>query len=270
MFKKKKYDEADISNRQTHDDYVSSRNKKPRSFLWFLVTSLILLVGLVLIGMYLAYTHPYFSIDNIVVNGNKEVTDEQIIEAIGLDKNQNIFKLNASEVTKKVESIDKISNVKTSKVLPNKLKITLSETSDLGYIAVDKGYLIISGDMMINRHEPTLEESDKDKLIKISNASYSTLAIGYKVSEDSKELEFIKKLLDQELVNVTKEIDFGNTNNNLNMRVNVDTIIDFGKIEDIEYKFSLLEKIMVDLKSKGIKAKEIILNGTSNPVIVTE
>lgn len=270
MFKKKKYDESDLSNRKIRDEHIADKKKKPRSFLWILGTSILLIGGLILIGLYLGYTHPYFTIDNIVVSGNKLVTDEQIIEAAALPKDQNILKLDASTINAKVEALDNISNVKTTKILPDTLKITLSESSDFGYIHVDKGYLIVSGDLLINRHEPELKEKDKNKLIKISNASYSTLAIGYKVSEDKNELEFIRKLIDQELVNVTREIDFGNKIKDLKMKVNQDTIIDFGKIDDLDYKFSLIEKIMVDLKSKGIKSKEIILNGTSNPVIVTD
>lgn len=270
MFKKKKYDDSDLANRKIREEHVADKNKKSRSFIWIMGTSILLIGGLILIGLYLGYTHPYFTIDNIVVSGNKVVTDEQIIEAAAVPKDQNILKLDASSITAKVEALDNISNVKTTKVLPDTLKITLTESTDFGYIHVDKGYLIVSGDLVINRHEPELKEKDKSKLIKISNASYSTLAIGYKVSEDKNELEFIRKLIDQELVKVTKEIDFGNKIKDLKMKVNQDTIIDFGKIDDLDYKFSLIEKIMVDLKSKGIKSKEIILNGTSNPVIVTD
>ncbi|MDO5718009.1 MAG: FtsQ-type POTRA domain-containing protein [Tissierellia bacterium] len=270
MFKNKNKDYRDLSDRQIHSEFVAKKNKKSRSFVWVLSTSVILILGIVVIGIYLGLTHPYFYVDNIEISGNRDISDEEIIETAAIQKNQNIFRMDASKIRTKIQGMDKVLTVKTSKIIPDTIRIEVTEKTDLGYIHVDNGYLIITGDLKIDRHVPELSEEDKDKLIKFSNAGYSTLAIGYKVSNENKEIEFIKALIDQELLKVTDEIDFGSETNELKLRVNHDTIVDFGKIEDIEYKFSLIEKIMVDLKQKGIKAKEIIINHTQNPVVVKE
>lgn len=266
LFKKKN----DIENMDFEQE-AKPRKKKTGAFKWILSVSLFIVVGLVLIGVFLGLTHPYFRVEEIDIQGNRSIEDSEIEKASGITKQENIFKLDINKVARGIKELKDISSVEVTKLIPNKIQIKVTETSDFAYIKVDEGYLIVRGDLTIDRLEKNLNDTDKNKLIRLSNAGYKELALGNKATEKETEKEFLTVLKNHsELADVTKEIDFGTGDNGIIFRVNQETNINFGKAEDLDYKFTLVEKIMLDLKEKNVHAKEIIINNTQNPVIVTD
>lgn len=247
-----------------------NESKKGRIFTKFILYLLIGLVGLVLISTYLGLTHSYFNIDQVTVKGNRVVTDEEIVSAAKLTNRPNIFQYDAKKAQIDVYNLEHIEDAKITKVFPSKVEIQVVEQFDLGYIPVENGFLIVGGDLKISRHEENLSVEQLDKLIRISNAGYSKLSVGNYVSDILAEREFLEDLINQNLLPVTKEIDFGKENDDVKMRVNTNTVIEFGPLANHNYKFMLLEKIMIDLKEKDTKAIEILLNVGDNPVVVTE
>lgn len=267
MFNKKK---NKFEDRQSHQEFIESRSRKPRTFLWILTTFFIIALGLSGIGVYLGLSHPYFEIKNLDLSGNRNISYEEIKESLGSYMGENIFSTKTSDVENKLRENPKIVSCEVKKILPNKLKINLVENVDLAYISVDNGYLVVGGDLMINRHEGDLTEEEKDKMIRIMNAGYDTLSIGNKLTSKEDEISFIKSLLDHDLSKYTRELDFGEIENSVKIRVNSETWVSLGDTSDPDYKFSLVESILSDLKSKNVKAKEIILNGTDNPIVVMD
>lgn len=246
------------------------KKKKKNNSKWIAFTSLFIIIGLILMGAFLALTHDYFKTgDDIVVKGNILLKDEEIIEKANISK-ENFFKLNTKNIENNIKQLDNIKSVKVEKLLPNKIVINVVEDADFAYVSVDKGYLIISSDLIVDRLEKKLSEEQQNKLIKIINASYDSLQIGAKITSSPREEEFLKTLIDKDLYTVTKEIDFGEAEDDVKLRVNSHTIISFGKLEDYDYKFSLIEKIIIDLKEKKISPKEIILKDTDNPIVVKD
>lgn len=270
MFKKKQDVKDVLADRLSHDEYVTQKNKKSRAFLWILTTSLLLVIGLGLIGVYLSLTHPFFHVEYVDVRGNHALTDEEIVQAIGIPEGQNVFLANTTQMEEFIKPLPGIISVDVKKVLPNSLLVTVVEEFDLGYIDVEDGYLIVGGDLLIKRHEGELPEGTKNRLIKISNARYETLAIDNLVTEDRNEQRFLRDLIDRELYKITREVDFGSEASSVRMVVNSNTIVEYGRPEDNEYKFMLIEKLIVDTREKGLRAKEIILTSGVNPVIVTD
>lgn len=104
-------------------------------------------------GSFLALTHDYFKTgDDIVVKGNILLKDEEIIEKANISK-ENFFKLNTKNIENNIKQLDNIKSVKVEKLLPNKIVINVVEDADFAYVSVDKGYLIISSDLIVDRLE---------------------------------------------------------------------------------------------------------------------
>lgn len=257
-------------DRMSHEQYVQSKNseKKTSIFPWILLTFIILFVGIGLIFMYMANNHSYFNLDIVTINGNTALSDEDIIQAMDLGDNPNIFKTETSVLESKVLSLEGIEKVEISKYMPDRLVVEVVEDVDFAFITVEDGYLIINGSMLIDRHVHEITEEMNDKLIRVSNASYDSLSIGQSISNDNDEINFLSKLLNHQLFTIIQEVDFGESFDNVKMTTEGGLKISFGTLDESDYKFSIIENIIDDLNKKGIRAEEIILDAGQNPIIV--
>lgn len=248
---------------------VKKRNF-PTSLLWILVTFLILAIGLAIIAVSLGLKHPYFKVDNFEINGNIINTDEEIISQLDSVKDKSIFSVKTDEVKKNIESLGNIESVEVKKVMPDTIKIDIVEDEYIGYIQVDNGYLLIGANLKVEQHVEELSEEEKDSLIKISNAGYDVLSIGSDVSSQDREMVFLTDLINHVLRKITTEVDFITESDKVIIKLKPGTIVEFGELKETDYKIALIEKVISDLQSKDITAKEIILDGTPNPIVVTE
>ena len=163
-----------------------------------------------------------------------------------------------------------IESVEVKKVMPDTIKIDIVEDEYIGYIQVDNGYLLVGANLKVEEHVEELSEEEKDSLIKISNASYDVLSIGSDVSSLDREMVFLSDLINHVLRKITTEVDFITETDKVIIKLKPGTIVEFGELKEADYKIALIEKVISDLQSKDISAKEIILDGTPNPIVVTE
>lgn len=154
MFSNNDYD---IDNKTIEDEKYNKKRKKKNNSKWIAFTSLFIIIGLILMGAFLALTHDYFKTgDDIVVKGNILLKDEEIIEKANISK-ENFFKLNTKNIENNIKQLDNIKSVKVEKLLPNKIVINVVEDADFAYVSVDKGYLIISSDLIVDRLEKKIK-----------------------------------------------------------------------------------------------------------------
>lgn len=251
------------------ENKVKKRNL-PTSLLWILVTFLILAIGLAVIAVSLGLRHPYFKVDKFEINGNIIKSDEEILEEISSVKDESIFSVKSDQVKATIENMGNIESVEVKKVMPDKLKIDIVEDEYIGYIQVDNGYLLIGANLKVEEHVDNLSEDEKDSLIKISNASYDVLSLGSEFSSLDREVTFLNDLINHVLRKITKEVDFITESDKVILKLKSGTTVEFGELKETDYKIALVEKVISDLQSKDISAKEIILDGTPNPIVVTE
>lgn len=252
------------------DRKKTKKKKKPTSFLWILGTFLVLLLGLAIIAVALGLNHPYFDIDREVVKGNITKTDDEIIDIIGLKDGENIFKFDAKKAEAKLKNEGDYSSVEVKKQLPDTLLIDIVEKETIGYVNVKNGYLLVGADLKIKDYTEDLKDEEKDNLIRIINAGYDELTIGNKVTALSKEEDFLRNLTNHPLASITKEVDFGGEAGKATMLIKPNILVNFGDLKENDYKIALLERVVEDIQKKDIKAKEIILDSTPNPIVVTE
>ncbi len=112
-----------------YDRYGAARpKKKRRSF--FAPLSFLLVVAAIVFGMGV-----FFRVQTIEVSGTVSYTDEQIIEASGIDVGDNLFFINRSSASSRIFSrLSYVEAASIERILPNKIVITVEESYALAYV----------------------------------------------------------------------------------------------------------------------------------------
>lgn len=114
--------------------------------LWhhFWVGSIIVMIlaGLsitLLIGYLVALSTPFFRLEDVNFQGNKQVSQVELLQKGGLEDKLNILSLNLGEVKKKMEGIPWVKSVQLRRELPNKLLVLVQERQPLSLVLVNGG-----------------------------------------------------------------------------------------------------------------------------------
>ena len=105
----------------------------------------------VIAGMVLSLT-VFFKINVIQVKGRLEIySREQIIQASGLQMNDNMFRFSAAAVSSRImKSLPYVATVKVTRNLPNRVVIQITEAENALVLPLEDGrYLILSQDLDI-------------------------------------------------------------------------------------------------------------------------
>lgn len=158
--------------------------RKKRKFLLMFKRFAIFLMVLALLAVfgsviYFSLFRGYFNITDIEVHGAEILTEEQIIEASGLQTGQNIFILDLNKARYNINKVVSAKEIYFQVVLPNKVIITIDENDPIGvFIEKNQHYYINSdGDLM----EVTDELGKDDTPIISGFEEYTFGAIGEKV-----------------------------------------------------------------------------------------
>lgn len=145
--------------------------------------SLLLIIGsFIFVVGYIAFvslTTGTFNIQQVTVEGTEILSDEQIIQASGIEIGENIFLLDTNEARYKINQILSADEINIRKVLPDKIIITISENTPLAVIHYDKTFYYIddNGTLM----EVTQEFGNDETPLITGFKSYEFPGIGEKV-----------------------------------------------------------------------------------------
>jgi cell division protein FtsQ len=109
---------------------------------WVGSIMVMILAGLsitLLIGYLVALSAPFFRLEDINFQGNKQVSQVELLQKGGLEDKLNILSLNLSDVKKKMEAIPWVKSVHLRRELPNKLLVSVQERQPLSLVLVDGG-----------------------------------------------------------------------------------------------------------------------------------
>ena len=114
------------------------RKKKKRSALYAPIAFLLIVIAL-LFGLSV-----FFRVNNIEVEGNSYYSVEEIIEASGIERGDNLFFINRFSVIPRIYSrLPYVETANIRRTLPNRLVIEVTESSAIAYISADDGVWII-------------------------------------------------------------------------------------------------------------------------------
>ena len=161
-------EESLYRRRQRNIDVRRSRfpHRVRRVLAWLFFGS-VLLASLGYGGIQLAgyaFTSPRFRVtagDDVVVEGNRYVSREEIVSALGLPlyftsgRGVSIFRLNLDEERKQVESIPWVRSAIVSRVFPNRLAVSVAERVPVAFVNIGGSVKLVDGDGFV------LEKPDK-------------------------------------------------------------------------------------------------------------
>ena len=117
----------------------------------FWIGSIILMVlsGLsltLLIGYLVALSAPFFRLEDVSIQGNRRVSQVELLQKGGLEDKVNILALNLREVKKRLEAVPWIKTVHLRRELPNKLVVLVEEREPLSLVLFSRGLYFLDAE----------------------------------------------------------------------------------------------------------------------------
>ena len=230
-----------------YDRYGAARKKKKRGSLFAPIT--VLLVGVAIIfGMGV-----FFRVQEIEVNGSVSYTDEEIIEASGIDIGDNLFFVNRFSASSRIFSkLPFVEEASIDRVLPNKLVITVDESFALAYVNWEGQNWMMTGNCKLLGSG---SGSDLTGLIHVMNVTPVSPKAGSIMEvdpNDSLKLSYLQTLLrlmqQMDMTADVKNLDMGNPANP-SFRYLDRFTVKMGANENTEYKLRMLLSAVDQIES---------------------
>lgn len=160
--------------------------KKKFNFKKFLV--LVLMVYLVISGTFYLLKRP---VKNIIITGNKEVKDYEIIETANLKNYPSFISINKSKIVKNLKQNPLIKDVSVKKNLKFQIKINVTEEKVVAYSLTNQSYLLSSGIYINNKNflgVPLLNNYTPEDVLKSFAEKLGTL--DEDIIDDISEIEY--------------------------------------------------------------------------------
>lgn len=243
-----------------------SRKRKRRKLLILTVLTVGVCAGI-------AFKTSIFNIKNIKVTGQKNLTENQVLEISEYIKGENLFLFNSSDVLSKIKVIPYVDEVNVKKKIPNTIVFDMKEKSAAYYAEKDKEFCILSPDMQIL---DKVSELDIENVIEIDSFGESFGESGTYLREVSERelgvLETIGKI--NNLDTVDKKITRVDTSDLINIKVYIGEIeVILGDDSDIIDKMEIAFDILntsVNIDEAKFEKGYIDVRVVSSPVIKPE
>ncbi len=117
------------------------RRKKRGSYIVYYV-----ILGVIIVVVFaILSTTVFFNTEQIIVEGESDYTDEQIIAASELKGDENLVRLNTSDLPKRIlDKLATLDSVKVDKVFPHTIKITVERSVPMVNFLYNGKYYVIS------------------------------------------------------------------------------------------------------------------------------
>lgn len=102
----------------------------------------------------------FFNISNIEVTGNSYYNDSKLISVSGLEKGDNLFRINKFKLIDKIKAeLPYLNNVKIDRHLPVGIEIIVEETSPYLYIESNGAYYLLNESLKVLEKTKTLPKN---------------------------------------------------------------------------------------------------------------
>lgn len=218
------------------------RRRRRRLFLFFVV--------IITIFVTLSYKLPYFNVNSIIVNNNKVLSSEIIVESSGLKSGNNVFFVNFREAKKKILSNPYILNCSITRKLPSTFVINVEERKASYYIEENSSYYIIDNKGILLEVKENIEGFN---LIRLEGVNLDSEELGSVfISGENKEkvlsvLDNLQGLIDRGLIDEKKKSLGLNDNDVIPVKK-----IDFSELYNIKISYNQINILCGD----GTKLEE--------------
>ena len=107
----------------------------------------------------------FFVVTDITVDGNARYSDEEIIAASGLETGENLFFIDRYEAASRIfAELPYVNDAVVARELPNRVRITITESSAMAYVAADGKNWVLDQNCKILR---SAEANELNSLIRV-------------------------------------------------------------------------------------------------------
>ena len=233
---------------------LSKRAKRIRRIIFCIVIIAILIGAIILFFM-----SDVFNISKITIENNNKVTETEVVQASGIQVNENRFKKSKRKIIKNIkEQLPYVESVEISKKLNGEVIITITEREPTYMLKYEKKYAYINNQGYI------LEISDIAlELPILTGYSSENIIPGNRLDvEDLEKLDTIIEIIEtaktHEISNIITEIDITKTNNFIISIPSQMKTIEFGDGSNINVKILTIIEVMK--KTEGQEGTIFISN----------
>lgn len=227
---------------------MADKNKKRKRSAFYAPVAFILILAALIFGMSV-----FFRVSVIEISGNTIYSDEEIIEASGIGMGDNLFFLNRLSAMSRINSrLAYVETAEISRVLPGTIKITVTESTAIAYLANEDGLWAIDKSCKVLSN---VSQGDYSSLIQVSGLKPISPNIGDAVEAGEAEAPKVKYLQDiltaisaLGLQGDITDIDMSNVSNPQFRYLDRFTV-KLGAHENIDYKFQLMIAAVQKLQS---------------------
>ena len=211
------------------------------------------LIFVVVIVASIFFLSLFFRVEDIQVEGNTHYSDEEIIRAIDIEEGDNLFFFDRFAAIARVFSkLPYIEEVSLKRALPNRITITVEESTALAYLILgDEEWTMDHNCKILGK----AAEGETEQLVPIINFNPGTLFIGERLtSADGKEepVDYLHDILMQiegrGLIPDVDRVNFENPNSPEIVYNGRFTFV-LGNYAQTEQKFAMLSGVLATLKA---------------------
>ncbi|EHL16201.1 cell division protein FtsQ/DivIB [Peptoanaerobacter stomatis] len=208
-----------------------------------------------------------YSVNKITVLGQTNLTKDKILELAKIDMNKNIYIMNIKTIEKNLVVNNYIQSATVRRKFPQEITISIVERIPVASIPVTSGYVII------DENATAISIVQDEKSVKkpiISGISISNIKLKDTIPvKDKDTLENILKIVhlisSLDLLNNISYIDLKNYDD-ISMTTNTGILVRFGNTNDMQYKVKVLNKILINLSTKGKTSGTIDMRFDTDPI----
>ncbi|MGP1488953.1 MAG: cell division protein FtsQ/DivIB [Peptoanaerobacter stomatis] len=208
-----------------------------------------------------------YSVNKITILGQTNLTKDKILELAKIDMNKNIYIMNTKNIEKNLTANNYIQSATVRRKFPQEITISIVERIPVASIPITSGYVII------DENATAISIVQDEKSVKkpiISGISISNIKLKDTIPvKDKDALENILKIIhlisSLDLLDNISYIDLKNYDN-ISMTTNTGILVRFGNTDDMQYKVKVLNKILINLSTKGKTSGTIDMRFDTDPV----
>lgn len=212
------------------------------------LTSLLLVVVFVLWGIYALLQSDFLNLKIIEVNGNDQLTQEEIVQVSKLVMERNLFKYNLEEIKERLISHPYVEEVEIERKLPNRIIISLKERVEYAIISYMGSFLFIDSQAVVLKIE---ESYLSQELPLITGAEFQSFTLGQRADIPNQEdlmmaIRLIEAARLTDLINNISEINVSEKNNIKLITFDGIEVL-MGDAQDPIYSMLALQEVLVNL-----------------------
>jgi len=210
----------------------------------------------------------FFRVEDIQVVGNNHYTQEEIIRAVDIEEGDNLFFFDRfAAVGRAFSKLPYIEAVTVERQLPNKVIITVEETTALAYLQLGEEKWTLDHNCKVLGKAA---EGEEESLLPIVGMRPGTLMIGEIMQTEDQSADtvnYLAEILDQiegrGMTGEVTRIDFTKTNSPEFDYGGKYTVV-LGKHEKVEYKFGMFVTVLGMLKEGDVGVIDVSSGSTAH------